>query len=86
MRTLALLTLSVAALWAQPEIPYEFSNPLKLPADMNLGEAAGIAVNSKGHIFVYNRGAHTDLYEFNSLGQFLREIGKDLIRACRQDR
>jgi sugar lactone lactonase YvrE len=78
MRTLALLTVSVAALWAQPEIPFEFSNPLKLPPDMNLGEAAGIAVNSKGHIFVYNRGAHTGLYEFNSLGQFLREIGKDL--------
>src|SRR3954468_17233095 len=28
---------------------------LKLPAGMNLGEAAGVATNSKGHIFVYTR-------------------------------
>ena len=78
MRTLAILTLSAAGLWAQPQIPYEFSNPLKLPAGMNLGEAAGIAVNAEGYIFVYNRGAHTALFEFDPTGKFLREIGKDL--------
>jgi hypothetical protein len=44
---------------------------------MKLGEA-GIALNSKGHIFVYNRGAHTSLYEFDQTGKFLREIGKGL--------
>ena len=39
-----------------PQIPYE-SVPdfLKLPPDIHLGEAAGVAVNSKGHIFVYSR-------------------------------
>ena len=40
-----------------PEIPYEsVPNLLKLPPDMHLGEVAGVAVNSKGHIFVYSRG------------------------------
>ena len=40
-----------------PEIPFE-SVPdfLKLPPDMYLGEVAGVAVNSKGHIFVFSRG------------------------------
>ena len=30
---------------------------LKLPPDMYLGEAAGVAVNSKGHVFVFSRGS-----------------------------
>src|SRR5262249_45047441 len=40
-----------------PQIAYE-SVPdfLKLPNDVYLGEAAGVAVNSKGHVFVYSRG------------------------------
>ena len=80
--------MAAMALWAlpmgaqapapAPEIPYEFSNPLRLPPDLNLGEAAGVAVNSKGHIFVYHRGAHTQLLEFDGDGKLLREIGRDL--------
>ncbi len=62
-----------------PEIAYEAdSNPVKLPADLYLGEAAGVAVNSKGHIFVYSRGGHTQLFEFGRDGNFIREIGHDL--------
>src|SRR5215467_7916185 len=40
-----------------PEIPFD-SVPdfLHLPADMYFGEVAGIAVDSKGHIFVLSRG------------------------------
>ena len=39
-----------------PQIPYNsVPNVLKMPKDMYLGEAAGVAVNSKGHIFVYSR-------------------------------
>jgi len=62
-----------------PEIPYK-SVPqfLQLPEDRNLGEAVGVAVNSKGHIFVFHRGGHTQLLEFSPDGRFLREIGKDL--------
>src|SRR5439155_4965960 len=40
-----------------PEIPFEGDvNFLKLPDNMYLGEPSGIAVNSKKHIFVFNRG------------------------------
>jgi DNA-binding beta-propeller fold protein YncE len=62
-----------------PEIPYEsVPNLLRLPTDLYLGEAAGVAVNSKGHIFVYTRSARTRLFEFDAEGNFVREIGKDL--------
>jgi DNA-binding beta-propeller fold protein YncE len=62
-----------------PEIPYEsVPNLLKLPSDLYLGEAAGVGVNSKGHIFVYTRSAQTRLFEFDANGNFVREIGKDL--------
>jgi DNA-binding beta-propeller fold protein YncE len=62
-----------------PEIPYEsVPNLLKLPTDLYLGEAAGVAVNSKGHIFVYTRSAQTRLFEFDAKGNFVREIGKGL--------
>jgi DNA-binding beta-propeller fold protein YncE len=73
---------------AVPEIPYR-SVPdfLKLPADLYLGEVSGVAVNSKGHIFVLSRGntsgpaygaAATQLLEFLPDGHFLREIGHNL--------
>jgi DNA-binding beta-propeller fold protein YncE len=60
---------------------------LKLPPDLYLGEAAGVAVNSKGHIFVLSRGnttgpaygaAATQLLEFDANGKYLREIGHNL--------
>ena len=71
-----------------PEIPFQ-SVPdfLKLPIDLYLGEAAGVAVNSKGHIFVLSRGNSTgpaygataaQLLEFDAEGKFLREIGHNL--------
>jgi hypothetical protein len=64
---------------AAPEITFEsVADPLKLPADMNLGEVAGVAVNSKGHIFIFDRAARTRLLEFDRAGAFIREIGKDL--------
>jgi hypothetical protein len=71
-----------------PAIPYH-SVPdfLRLPADLYLGEAVGVAVNSKGHIFVFSRGnttgpaygaAAAQLLEFAPDGKFLREIGHNL--------
>src|SRR5215470_15508749 len=40
-----------------PEIPYRSVPDFpKLPADLYLGEVVGVAVNSKGHIFVFSRG------------------------------
>jgi DNA-binding beta-propeller fold protein YncE len=52
-----------------------------------LGEVAGVAVNSHGHIFVFSRGNSTgpaygaaaaQLLEFDGHGNFLREIGHNL--------
>ena len=75
----------------QPQVPeIQFQSVfdlLKLPADVYLGEAAGVAVNSKGHIFVFSRGNSTgpaygaaaaQLLEFDAEGKFLREIGHNL--------
>jgi DNA-binding beta-propeller fold protein YncE len=93
MRTLsaAPLLLWAAAASAQqavPEIPFDSaSNFLKMPADLYLGEVSGVAVNSKGHIFVFSRGSTTgpaygataaQLLEFGPDGRYLREIGKNL--------
>ena len=80
---LALLLLLGAAVSAQqpsaPEIPFEsVPNPIMLPPDIHLGEAAGVALNSRGHIFVYTRSRRTQLFEFGPDGKFIREIGKDL--------
>jgi len=59
-----------------------------LPTGMNLGEVSGVAVNSKGHVFVFTRSntasgpayapAAAQLLEFGPKGEFLREIGKGL--------
>jgi sugar lactone lactonase YvrE len=60
-----------------PEIPYDsVANFLKPPAGEYLGEAVGVATNSKGHTFVYHRSATTRLFEFDQNGNFLKEIGK----------
>src|SRR5262249_23295547 len=60
-----------------PEIAYTVvPNLLKVPAGETLGEAVGIATNSKGHIFVYFRSANTRLWEFDKNGTFVKEIGK----------
>ena len=41
---------------AVPEIPYDSTpNFLKTPDDIYIGEAAGVATNSKGNVFVYTR-------------------------------
>ncbi|MFO1184892.1 MAG: peptidyl-alpha-hydroxyglycine alpha-amidating lyase family protein [Bauldia sp.] len=71
-----------------PEIPFDsVPNFLRMPPNLYLGEAAGVAVNSKGHIFVYSRGdtdgpayaaRASQLLEFTADGQFIREIGHNL--------
>jgi sugar lactone lactonase YvrE len=59
-----------------PEIPYDVvPNFLKLPPGLYMGEAMGVATNSKGHVFVYTRSAHTRLFEFDAAGNYVREIG-----------
>src|ERR1035438_4816415 len=80
----ALVLMSHGALFAQtkakaqnvPEIPYDtVPNLIKFPPNIYLGEAMGVATNSKGHIFVYTRSANTRLFEFDQNGTYVREIG-----------
>ena len=77
-----------------PEIPYDSApNFLKLPEHVYLGEAAGVATNSKGHVFVYTRTGSVNvstgtsrpfvrggarLFEFDPKGTYVREIGQGL--------
>ena len=85
---LCLSSLLVAQEAAVPQIPFQsVPDPVKLPPDLYLGEATGVAVNSKGHIFVLSRGnttgpaygaAAAQLLEFGPHGDFLREIGHNL--------
>jgi len=41
-------------------------------------EPAGVAVNSKGHIYVFHRGKHP-LMEFDPSGKFIRSVADDLF-------
>ena len=50
----------------------------QLPPGEHLVEPAGVAVNSKGHIYVFHRGKHP-LMEFDSSGKFVRSIADELF-------
>ena len=67
-----------AKAYQAPEVPIEsVPNFIKLPAGIYLGESMGVATNSKGHVFVFNRnGENSRLYEFDQTGSFVHEIGK----------
>ncbi len=94
---IAFLLLAATPLRAQranndvPLIPYEsVPNFLKHSPEMNLGEALGVAVNSKGHVMVLNHpgsansggpvygNATSQLLEFDADGYFVREIGQNV--------
>lgn len=87
----ALLAVAAAIAPAQqpvPEIRFDATTDLlKMPAGTYLGEVAGVATNSKRHIFVFSRtgerstvhGASASrLFEFDAAGTFVREIGQNL--------
>ncbi|HEY1340268.1 MAG TPA: peptidyl-alpha-hydroxyglycine alpha-amidating lyase family protein [Bryobacteraceae bacterium] len=60
-----------------PEIPFDtVPNYIKLPSGLYMGEAMGVATNSKGHLFVFTRSANTRLFEFDQNGKYVREIGE----------
>src|SRR4051794_30895549 len=72
-----------------PEIAFDGNvNFLKLPADMNVGEVSGVAVNSKGDVAVFTRSnsaggpaygaTASQVLLFDKTGKFIREIGKGL--------
>ncbi len=92
----ALLLLALAthlAAQSVPEIAYDAASNLKLPADTHLGEAAGVATNSRGNLYVYTRTGNptammgasriithggSRLFAFDANGNFVREIGQGI--------
>lgn len=83
------LLVAVPAVAQQPVPDLEFESvaePLKLPPGLHFGEVSGVAVNSKGNIFVFTRSASAggpaygpsaaQLLEFGPKGEFIREVGK----------
>jgi NHL repeat-containing protein len=92
---LSLALFASASVFGQaPEINFDSApNLLKLPEHIYMGEAAGVATNSKGHIFVFTRtgtpyavtGASrvfthggARLFEFDQTGKYVREMGQGL--------
>jgi DNA-binding beta-propeller fold protein YncE len=97
LRSTWLAAAAVAAgtsLFAQSarEITYDANADfLTLPANTYLGEVAGVASNSRGHVFVYTRTGHgvatlgdertfyhggSRLFQFDQTGKFVKEIGQ----------
>ena len=76
-----------------PEIAFESTGDLlKFPDAIHMGEAAGVATNSKGDIFLYTRTGNptmtlgtsravshggSRLFQFDKSGKFVREIGQN---------
>ena len=92
-----LLALAAVPLGAQlvvPELVYDVQiEPLKLPGNLNFGEVAGVATNSKGDVFVYTRTGHPTLslatarpfahggsrmFRFDKTGKYVGEIGQGI--------
>ncbi|MCB1670012.1 MAG: 6-bladed beta-propeller [Gammaproteobacteria bacterium] len=95
---LGLIASTPVSLLAQvPDIPYKASDALSgFPSDIYLGEAAGVARNSAGEIFVYTRTGNPTitlgtsravshggarLFQFDANGFYMREIGQDTYGA-----
>ena len=75
------------------DLSFSASEPLQMPKDTYYGEAAGVATNSKGNVFLFQRTgqptaslggsrtfAHTgaQMLQFDASGKFVREIGKNM--------
>ena len=91
----AALAATAAVLSAQlsvPEIQFDSNaDLLKFPDNIHMGEAAGVATNSKGDVFLYTRAGNPSitlgtsravshggsrLFQFDRTGKFVREIGQ----------
>jgi len=94
---IAAMFVGAGSLFAQnniPQIPFDSAaNFLKLPDGLYMGEAVGVATNSKGHVFVYTRTGSprvtigtnrafaknaARLFQFDQTGKYVREIGQGL--------
>ena len=88
---IAIVLVSISALSQRPSDPallvpqkapaldyVAVPDPLTLPAGMKMGAAASVAFDSKGHLFVFNRGPQP-LVEFDAGGKFIRAFGEGLF-------
>jgi len=91
---LMLALLGAGAVYAQSELSYDTNSAfLKWPEHIYMGEPAGVAHNSKGHIFVFTRTGSvnlstgtsrtfarggTRLFEFDQNGNYVREMGQEI--------
>src|SRR5262249_1857078 len=69
---------------AAPQLRFHIDEEFfKLPDNIWPSEAVGVALNSRGHIFLLNRGNHP-LLEFNPDGSFVRSIrdGSTILHAA----
>src|SRR5438093_4725239 len=84
---------ALSAQFSIPEVPFDsVATPdlLKFPDNVHMGEAAGVATNSKGDIFLYTRTGNptltlgtsravshggSRLFQFDRSGKYVREIG-----------
>jgi DNA-binding beta-propeller fold protein YncE len=83
VRKLLVLCVCAAGALAQtqsvPRLAYApVADFFALPAGANFGECAGVAVNSRGHVFVFHRGERP-LMEFGPDGKFIRSLGEGLF-------
>src|SRR5690349_25018139 len=80
-RALLLLVVLAMPMLAQskpPELQVRADTSFfKLPAGVHFGECVGVALDSKGNIYVANRGLHP-LMEFRPDGTFMRFLGDGL--------
>jgi NHL repeat-containing protein len=83
--------ISLAAQSSAPDIAFDSNADfVKLPDGTHMGEVAGVATNSRGHVFVYTRTGAANatlgasrtfyksgsrLFEFDQTGKYVREIG-----------
>lgn len=64
-----------------PELQYRVQpNFFELPNGINFGEASAVAVNSHGHIFLFQR-VEPMLMEYDASGKFLRSLGEGLFNV-----
>jgi hypothetical protein len=84
---------SIVAQSAAPDLNYSAVDLLKTPANVYVGEVAGVGANSKGQIFVYTRTGHpyatigdnrtfshggSRLFVFDANGKYVSEWGQDV--------
>ncbi|WP_164155288.1 peptidyl-alpha-hydroxyglycine alpha-amidating lyase family protein [Sandarakinorhabdus rubra] len=84
---LAVMLASAGAAQEAPQIRFDAVDFLKPPADLHMGEVAGVALGKAGQVYVFQRGntqgpayaaAAAQLLEFDANGRYVREIGHNL--------